>query len=197
MVNIAVLASGRGSNLQAIINAIESGKIKNGQIKIVISDREDAYALKRAKKHNIKAVFIDPKNFPNQQLFEKEILNYLKKEKIDLVLLAGFMRILSPEFVREYPNRIMNIHPSLLPAFGGKGFYGLKVHQAVLDAGVKYTGCTVHFVTEECDKGPIILQEVVKVKDNDTPETLARRVLRYEHKIYPAAVKLFCDKYGD
>ncbi len=187
---IGVLASGQGTNLQAIIDAIEAGKI-NGEIAGIISNVKDAFCLERAKKHNIPGVFIDHKAFPDRESFDKAVAEELDKRGVTLVILAGFMRILSVWFVNHYPNRIMNIHPALLPAF--KGLYGAHVHEAVVVSGVKYSGCTVHFVTEDVDGGPIILQAAVPVLDDDTPELLAARVLEQEHRIYPLAVKLFSE----
>jgi phosphoribosylglycinamide formyltransferase-1 len=185
---IAVLASGRGSNLQAIIDAIESGKIKGVKIEVVISDNPKAYALIRAKKHNLEALCIPPKGFSTREDYDREIIKELKKRKVKLVVLAGFMRLLSPYFVREYRNRIMNIHPALLPAFPG-----LHAQRKALEYGVKIAGCTVHFVDEGCDTGPVILQEAVPVKDDDTEETLSNRILAKEHQIYPKAISLFAE----
>jgi phosphoribosylglycinamide formyltransferase-1 len=184
---IAVLVSGRGSNLQAIIDAIESGKV-SATIAIVISDKKDAYALVRAQKHGIKTLFIDPKEFKTREDYDKRIVEHLQKEDVELVALAGFMRILSPYFVNAYKNRIMNIHPALLPSF--PGLHGQK--QAV-DYGVKVSGATVHFVDEGCDTGPIILQVPVRVEDDDTEETLSARILEQEHKIYPLAIQLYAE----
>ena len=183
MLNIGVLISGGGSNLQAIIDDCESKKI-NGNIKVVISNREDAFGLERAKKHNIRAVF--EKN-------EDEVIKILKEENIDLVVLAGYLKIISPKFVSEFENKIMNIHPALIPSFCGDGFYGEKVHQAVIDYGAKVSGATVHFVNEKADAGPIIMQDTVKVMDDDDAKTLAKRVLEVEHTILPRCVKLFCE----
>ncbi len=193
MTNIAVFASGHGTNFQAIIDAIESGYIKNARIALCLVDRKEAGALNRAWKHGIPTAVVERNAFASKKDFENAIANETNKASVDLILLAGFMRILSPEFVSQYPNKIMNIHPALLPSFGGKGLYGPKVHQAVLDYGTKITGCTVHFVDEECDHGPIIIQAPVPVQDDDTPETLAKRVLEQEHKIYPEAVRLYCE----
>jgi phosphoribosylglycinamide formyltransferase-1 len=187
---IGVLVSGRGTNLQAIIDACEKGEIP-AEVVLVISNKKDAYALERAKRHNIPALFISHKAFPNREEFEKALIAELDKREVDLVCLAGFMRILSPYFVNHYRGRIMNIHPALLPAF--KGLYGEKVHEAVLASGAKFSGCSVHFVTEDVDSGPIILQRVVEVKDDDTVETLAERVLKEEHQAYKEAIKLFCE----
>ena len=191
-IRIAVLASGRGTNLQAIIDATESGYIP-GRVIVVISDKRDAYALERARKHGIEALFLDPSSCNSRDEYDKLLGDEIEKRGADLICLAGFMRILSHSFVSRFRNRIMNIHPALLPSFGGVGMYGERVHKAVLDYGVKITGCTVHFVTEEVDGGPIILQEAVPVLDDDTPETLAGRVLEHEHRIYPEAIKLFAE----
>ncbi len=187
MTNIAVLVSGRGSNLQAIIDSIVSGYLK-ARISVVISDVEDAYALMRAKKHGIDAVFVNPENFASKESYEKEILKVLKKYDSEVVLLAGYMRILGKTLLLSYRNRILNIHPALLPAF-----MGLHAQKQAFDHGVKVAGCTVHFVNETLDGGPIILQRCVEVKEDDTPETLADRILEQEHKIYPEAVKLFVE----
>jgi len=179
---LGVLVSGRGSNLQAIIDAIERGEI-DAEIKIVISDREDAYALKRAEKHNIEHMFIDPKNYKTREEYDKRLVEELKKRDVELVCLAGFMRLLSPYFISQYKNKIMNIHPALLPSFPG-----LNAQKQALEYGVKFSGCTVHFVDEGCDTGPIIIQAVVPVFDNDTVETLSERILKEEHRIYPKAI---------
>ena len=185
-VRIAVLASGGGTNLQTLIDAAEKGEI-NGEITAVISDRENAYALERARKHGIKAIYINRK-----QLAEKLIIE-LQKLDIELVVLAGFLSILDRELVKAYEGRIINIHPSLIPSFCGKGFYGERVHKAALEYGVKVSGATVHFVDEGTDSGPIIFQEAVPVYFEDTSETLAARVLQVEHRLLPAAVGLFCE----
>lgn len=187
MTNIAVLVSGRGSNLQAIIDSIESGYL-NARIAVVISDVGDAYALTRAKKHGIEAVFVNPKKFASKELYEKEILGVLKTHDAKLVLLAGHMRILGKTLLEAYKNRILNIHPALLPAFSG-----LHAQKQAFDHGVKVAGCTVHFVDESLDGGQIVLQRCVEVKEDDTEETLADRILEQEHKIYPEAVKLFVE----
>ncbi|MEA2087390.1 MAG: phosphoribosylglycinamide formyltransferase [Candidatus Caldatribacteriota bacterium] len=185
MINIGVLASGRGTNLQAIIEAIKEGKIE-GRISIVISDNPDAYALKRAKQHNIDTQYINFKEFKDREDYDKEIIKILEEKKIDLVVLAGYMRILSPYFIKMYKNKIMNIHPALLPSFPG-----LHAQRQAIEYGVKISGCTVHFVEEGVDSGPIILQKAVEVKDDDTEESLAERILKEEHKIYPQAIQLF------
>ncbi|MEO0131407.1 MAG: phosphoribosylglycinamide formyltransferase [candidate division WOR-3 bacterium] len=187
---LGVLVSGRGSNLQAIIDAIERNELP-AQIAVVISNRPDAYALERAKKHNIPAIVIDHKCFASREEFEARLIEELNRYGVDLVCLAGFMRILSPYFVNHYKNRILNIHPALLPV--AKGLYGEQVHKAVLESGAKFSGCTVHFVTEDVDGGPIIIQRVVPVKDDDTIETLAERVLAEEHRAYPEAIRLFAE----
>lgn len=179
---IAVFVSGGGTNLQSLIDACEAGEI-NGNIELVVSNIEDAYGLTRARNHNIEAVF------------EKDngrILKLLKEKDIDLIVLAGYLKIISQDMVREYENKIINIHPSLIPSFCGMGYYGKKVHQAVIDRGVKISGATVHFVDETADTGPIIMQRAVEVKDNDDKDTLAARVLVEEHKILKESVRLFC-----
>ncbi len=168
MLLVGVLASGRGTDLQSIIDACEKEKFAN--VVVVISDRENAYALERAKKHSIPAYYISYKNKTREE-HEKEIIAILEKYKVELVVLAGYLRMLTSYFVNYYKNRIINIHPALLPFFGGKNMYGLKVHKAVLESGMKVSGCTVHFVTEAIDNGPIILQKAVPVFDDDTPET--------------------------
>ncbi len=185
-VRIAVLVSGGGTNLQTLIDAAEKGDI-NGEIAAVISDNENAYALERARKHGIKAIYINRK-----QLAEKLIIE-LQKLDIELVVLAGFLSILDRKLVKAYEGRIINIHPSLIPSFCGKGFYGERVHKAALEYGVKVSGATVHFVDEGTDSGPIIFQEAVPVYFEDTSETLAARVLQVEHRLLPAAVGLFCE----
>ena len=192
IVNIAVLVSGGGTNLQALINAQKSGMITSGEIKLVVSSNKNAYALKRAEDACIKTAVCERKGF-SQKEFEESILNALEKEKIEVIVLAGFMSILSAEFVKRYPNRIINVHPSLIPSFCGEGFYGLKVHKAALDYGVKVTGATVHFVNEIPDGGRIIMQRAVEIKENDTPEALQKRVMENaEWIILPAAAEKVC-----
>ncbi|WP_406656100.1 phosphoribosylglycinamide formyltransferase [Methanolobus sp. ZRKC2] len=186
--NIAVLVSGRGSNLQSVIDNIENGYIQNAAIKVVISDVEDTYALERARNHGISAIFIDPSSFRNKLAFEQEILRTLEEYEIGLVLLAGYMRIVGREIISAYANRIINIHPALLPSF--KGLHG---QQQAFDYGVKISGCTVHFVDEGMDTGPIILQKCVPVLEGDTADSLSARILEQEHKILPEAVKLFVE----
>lgn len=189
-VRIAVLASGGGTNLQALFDAEDNGILKSGSIELVISDKPDAYALKRAEKRGVKSVPIERKAFPSAAEFEAEIINTLKANDIELIILAGFMRILSPEFTRTFENRIINVHPSLIPSFCGKGYYGLKVHEAALDYGVKITGATVHFVNEIPDGGKIIKQKAVAVLEDDTPESLQKRVMQQaEWIILPEAAE--------
>lgn len=189
MKKIAVLVSGGGTNLAALIKAEKSGVIKSGKISLVISSNPEAYALERAKKANIKTFTADRKTLGKE--FEKKIIEKLTEESIDLVVLAGFMSILSKEFIRLFEGRIINVHPSLIPSFCGKGCYGLKVHEMALSYGVKVTGATVHFVNEVPDGGKIIMQKAVKILDGDTPETLQKRVMRLaEHKILPEAAEL-------
>lgn len=185
MTKLAVLCSGRGSDLQSIIDAIQRGELQ-AEISIVITDKPNVPALTRAENAGIKNICVDRKKFSTRAEFEEEILKNLSE--IDLVVLAGFMRILSPDFVKKFSGRLMNIHPSLLPAFPGA-----HAHRDVLNYGVKISGCTVHFVDEGTDSGPIILQKAVEVKDDDTEETLAARVLEKEHEIYPQAIKLFVE----
>lgn len=187
MLKIGVLVSGRGSNLQAIIDAIESGKLK-AQVAVVISNVPGVAALDRAKKHGIKAVAVNDKDFQDKSSYEKEIIKQLEDNKAELVCLAGYMKLISPELVRHFKGRMMNIHPALLPAFPG-----LHVQRKALEHGVKYSGATVHFVDEGCDTGPIIIQAVVPVLDDDTEETLSARILEQEHKIYPEAIRLFSE----
>jgi phosphoribosylglycinamide formyltransferase-1 len=185
MIKIAVLVSGRGTNLQAIIDAIKKGRI-DGEIKIVISDNPKAYALQRAKKNKITTQVVPYKKFRNKEEYEQEILRHLDDYKIDLIVLAGYMRILSPEFIKKYRYRIINIHPALLPAFPG-----LHAQRQALEYGVKVSGCTVHFIDEGTDTGPIILQKAVPVKQFDDEESLAKRILKYEHQLLPRAIQLF------
>lgn len=189
--NVGVLVSGGGTNLQAIIDAVESGEIP-ARISVVISNVEGAYALERAKKHGIPGLCIPHKGKAREE-HEKEIIDALERHKAELVVLAGYLRMLTPQIIRHYPNRILNIHPALLPSFGGPGMHGLNVHKAVIDYGCKVSGCTVHLVDEGIDTGPIIVQRCVPVMEDDTPETLAKRVLSEEHKAYVTAVKLFAE----
>ncbi|MBA7537940.1 Phosphoribosylglycinamide formyltransferase [subsurface metagenome] len=186
MINIGVLASGRGTNLQAIIEAVEEGKIE-GRISIVISDNQDVFALKRAEQHNIETQYINFRKFKDREDYDKEIIKFLKEKKIDLVVLAGYMRILTQYFINAYKDKIINIHPALLPSFSG-----LHAQRQAVECGAKVSGCTVHFVDEGVDSGPIILQKAVEIKDDDTEESLAERILKEEHQIYPRAIQLFC-----
>lgn len=194
MKNIVVLVSGGGTNLQALIDAQERGEIKNGKITCVIASKPDAYALERAKKHNIKTRVLVRKDYADSVEYSKDILKAIQEENADLVVYAGFMIILDELVVKAMPYKMMNVHPALIPSFCGKGYYGLHVHEEALKKGVKLTGATVHFVTEVCDGGPIILQKAVEVHDDDTPETLQKRVMQEaEWKILPQAVSLFCE----
>lgn len=187
MLKIGILASGRGSNLQAIIDAVEAGKI-SATITIVISDNSDAFCLVRAQRHGITSIFLDPKESMTREEYDRRIVEHLEKEGVELVVLAGFMRILSPYFIKAYKHRIINIHPALLPSFPG-----LHGQRQAVDYGVKVSGATVHFVDEGCDTGPIILQVAVPVEDDDTEETLSARILKEEHKIYPQAIQLYAE----
>jgi len=187
MLKIGVLVSGRGSNLQAIIDAIEAKKIK-AEIAVVISNIPGVAALDRAKKHGIKAVAVNDKEFKDKSSYEKDIIAELEKNNVGLVCLAGYMKLISPEFVRHFKGKMMNIHPALLPAFPG-----LHVQRTALEHGVKISGCTVHFVDEGCDTGPIIIQAAVPVLDDDTQESLSARILEQEHRIYPEAIRLFSE----
>lgn len=194
MLKIAVLVSGGGTNLQALIDAQSSGKIKNGAISLVVSSSEKAYALERAAKAGIPSEVLRRKAFATQREYDGALLSLLERHHIELVVLAGFLTIISENVVSRFPNRIMNVHPSLIPSFCGEGYYGLRVHEEALKRGVKVTGATVHFVNEICDGGPIILQKAVEVQPGDTPQTLQRRVMeRAEWELLPRAVSLFCE----
>lgn len=193
MKNIAVLVSGGGTNLQALIDAQNDGIIKSGKITCVISSNPGAYALERARNNNIDTAVIRRKDFETFLEYDFALTQLLKSKGADLVVLAGFMTILGHQVISEFENRMINIHPALIPSFCGEGYYGLKVHKAVLEKGVKLSGATTHFVTEECDAGPIIMQRAVEVKNDDTPETLQRRIMEnVEWKILPLSVELFC-----
>lgn len=183
MLNIGVLISGGGTNLQAIIDETKSGGI-NGTVKLVISNKEDAYGLERARLSKIKAVY---------ETDEDKIIELLKENNIDLIVLEGYLKIITPKFVDEFRNKIINIHPSLIPSFCGKGYYGEKVHQGVIDYGAKVTGATVHFVDEGADTGAIIMQEAVNVEQGDDAKSLAKRVLEVEHRILKESIRLFCE----
>jgi phosphoribosylglycinamide formyltransferase-1 len=186
--NLGVLASHGGSNLQAIIDNINSGKL-SAKVTVVISNNSKAYALERARKHNIPAIHLSNKHFPNDEDLDLAIVKVLKKYKVDLVIFAGYMKKRGPKFLQAFPNRVLNIHPALLPKFGGKGMYGMKVHEEVLASGEKESGATVHLVDEYYDHGRILGQRKVPVLPNDTPETLAQRVLKEEHKLYSEVIQ--------
>ena len=190
MLRIAVLVSGGGTNLQAVIDGVEGGSIRGAEVVRVISSNPNAYALERARKHNIEAMVIGKSNYPDSRERTRAIIAALDEAKTDLVILAGYMSILEPELIEAYRGRIINIHPSLIPKFCGEGFYGKRVHEAVLAAGEQESGATVHYVDEGVDTGPVIVQEKVPVLDGDTAETLAARVLETEHKILRKAVEI-------
>ena len=194
MLKIAVCVSGGGTNLQAIIDAIDNGTITNTEIKVVISNNQNAYALERAKNHNIEGICISPKDYETREEFNKAFIEKLDSYEVDLVVLAGFLVVIPPEMIAKYRNRIINIHPSLIPAFCGTGYYGLKVHEAALERGVKVTGATVHFVDEGTDTGPILLQKAVHIDNGNTPEVLQRRVMEQaEWIILPMAIDLIAN----
>ena len=194
MKRIAVLVSGGGTNLQALIDAQSRGEIKNGAIVAVISSSPDAYALERAKRARIPGYVVARRDYTDNQALSLALLDKLRSLEVDLVVLAGFLYVLTEEFVSAYPNAIINVHPALIPAFCGEGFYGLHVHEKALAYGVKVSGATVHFVSEECDGGPIILQKAVEVQEGDTPQRLQRRIMEEaEWKLLPRAVSLFCE----
>ena len=193
MLNIAVMVSGGGTNLQALIDYKKSGGIKNGRIALVVSSKPDVYAIKRAEAGGIPVAVVRKKDYPSG-VFDDAVQKILQEHNIDLIVLAGFLHIFGEDFIKNYPNRIINVHPSLIPSFCGKGFYGLKVHEAALEYGVKLTGATVHFVNEICDGGEILLQKAVEVLDGDTPETLQKRVMEQaEQVLLPKAVEMICD----
>jgi phosphoribosylglycinamide formyltransferase-1 len=194
MLRLGVLVSGGGTNLQAIIDKIECGYLAGCGIVTVVSSRQDAYALERAAKHGIPSAFISRKSFAAPEDYDKAMLEHFRSHNVDLVVLAGFLSMLGPSFIETYRNRIINIHPSLIPSFCGKGFYGITPHKAALDYGVKVTGATVHFVDYEYDSGPIILQKAVEVLDDDTPESLQARVMKEaEWVLLPKAIKLYSE----
>ena len=194
MLNVVVLVSGGGTNLQAIIDAVESGTITNTNISCVISNNKNAFALERAKKHGIKSLCISPKEYASRDEFNEKFVEAVEELNPDLIVLAGFLVVIPPVMIEKYRNRIINIHPSLIPSFCGTGFYGLKVHEAALARGVKVVGATVHFVDEGTDTGPIILQKAVEVQQGDTPEVLQRRVMEQaEWKILPQAINLIAN----
>lgn|SRR5574341_621266 len=191
--NLAVLASGSGTNLQAIIDSIKKKKLK-AKIKIVISNNSDAYALVRARRNKIKTLHLSHKQFTTSEEFDRRLISVLKKEKADLVVLAGYMKKLSPKVVRTFRNKIINIHPGPLAQFGGAGMYGIHVHEAVIKSGAKVTAVTVHLVDEKYDHGPILFQKEIPVMENDTPESLQKRVLKFEHQVYPYVIGLLAQK---
>ena len=194
MLRVLVCVSGGGTNLQAIIDGVEAGTITNTEIVGVISNNKNAFALERAKKHGISAECISPKDYKSRDIFNKQFLERVNAYKPDLIVLAGFLVVIPPEMIAEYRNRMINIHPSLIPAFCGTGYYGLKVHEAALKRGVKVVGATVHFVDEGTDTGPIILQKAVEVQNGDTPEILQKRVMEQaEWKIMPEAIDLIAN----
>ena len=193
MLNIAVLVSGGGTNLQALIDAEKAGKIENGRISVVVASKPGVYALERARNAGIEGVVLARKDFESVDDYSAALEKLLKEKKTDLIVLAGFMTITNAAFTKAFENRIINVHPALIPSFCGKGFYGLHVHEAALARGVKVSGATVHFVNEVCDGGPIILQKAVPVEPGDTPETLQRRIMEQaEWQLLPEAVSLFC-----
>lgn len=194
MLKVAVLVSGGGTNLQAILDAIDNGTITNAKVEVVISNNKNAYALERAKNHGIEALCISPKDYETRDAFNAAFLEKLDSYKLDLIVLAGFLVVIPKQMIEKYRNRIINIHPSLIPSFCGTGYYGLKVHEGVLSRGVKVTGATVHFVDEGTDTGPIILQKAVEVEQDDTPEILQRRVMEQaEWIIMPKAIDLIAN----
>ena len=191
MMNISVLVSGGGTNLQAIINAVEHGEISDVKIVSVVSNNPGAYALERAAAHGLDGVCISPKDYADREQYAKALLAHLKETETDLVVLAGFLVVIPPMIVEAFPNRIINIHPSLIPSFCGTGYYGLKVHEEALRRGVKVTGATVHFVDSGTDTGPIILQKAVEIRDDDTPQSLQLRVMQHaEWRLLPEAIDL-------
>ena len=193
MTKIAVLVSGGGTNLQALIDAEKSGTLEGGKISLVLASKPGVYALQRASDNGIPSKVLPRKAFETIADYSKALVDTLREENIDLVVLAGFLTIIDEQVYEAYPNRIINVHPALIPSFCGKGYYGLKVHEAALEKGVKISGATVHIVTPECDAGPIILQKAVEVKPDDTPEALQQRIMEEaEWKILPEAVRLFC-----
>ena len=194
VLRLAVLVSGGGTNLQAIIDSIEDGTVTNAKIVVVISNNKNAYALERAAKHGIEALSISPKDYEDREMFHQALLATLEERNIDLIVLAGYLVVIPEQMIRKYRNRIINVHPSLIPSFCGTGYYGLKVHEAVLARGVKVAGATVHFVDEGTDTGPIILQKAVAVEPGDTPEVLQHRVMEQaEWKLLPAAIDMIAN----
>ncbi|MDD3926286.1 MAG: phosphoribosylglycinamide formyltransferase [bacterium] len=192
LIRMGVLVSGSGTILQSFIDAAAGNEL-GAEIAVVISNRPESYALERARLNGIPAVLVDNRDYPDRADFERRMIEELDARGVDFVFMAGFLRVLTPLFVERYRDRLINAHPALLPAFGGDGFYGSKVHKAVLESGVKFSGCTAHFVTAETDAGPIIAQSTVEVTDDDTPESLGARVLKAEHALYPEVVRLFAE----
>ena len=194
MTKIAVFVSGGGTNLQALIDAQTRGELGNGKITLVIASKPGVYALERAKNHGIEGRVLARKDYDSIAAYSKALADTMEQEGIDLVVLAGFLTIIDEQVYQKFPNRILNVHPALIPSFCGKGYYGLHVHEAALEKGVRVSGATVHIVTPECDAGPIVLQKAVEVLEDDTPETLQKRIMENaEWKILPEAVRLFCD----
>lgn len=194
MLRVGVLVSGGGTNLQAIIDRIEDGTIRDVEIVTVVSNKPDVYALERGRKYGIEGVCLSPKGYGTRSAYSQTLVEHFEARKVELIIMAGFLVVLDETLIRAFPNRIMNIHPSLIPAFCGDGFYGLRVHQAVLERGSKITGATVHFVDAGTDTGPIILQKAVAVQDDDTAESLQRRVMEEaEWEIYPEAIRLYAE----
>ncbi len=191
--NIGVFASGRGSNFLAILQAIKQGRITNAEIALVISNKADAGALEIARSNNIPAAHLDQKQFTSEDEFTKALILILDEYCVNFIVLAGYLKKLSPAIIRRFRNRIVNIHPALLPAFGGKGMYGLRVHEAVIACGARISGASVHIVDEEYDHGPVVLQRTVEVAGDETPETLAQKVLNVEHGLYAEAIRLFAE----
>ncbi|HWP82393.1 MAG TPA: phosphoribosylglycinamide formyltransferase [Bacteroidota bacterium] len=190
--NVAVFASGRGSNFQAILQAIRQGQIP-AQVCVVVGDNPTAGAFELARNNAIPTIHLNPRQFPSAQAYSSRLIEALSHHNADVIALAGYLKRIPDEVVRRFRNKILNVHPALLPAFGGKGMYGIHVHETVIAAGVKVSGATVHLVNEEYDRGPILLQKAVEVQPDDTPETLAARVLKVEHEIYPLALKAFAE----
>ena len=194
LTKIAVLVSGGGTNLQALIDAEKRGELGNGKISLVIASKPNVYALERAKMNSIESVVLARSEYESIADYSKALADMMESKGIELVVLAGFLTIIDEQVYERFPNKILNVHPALIPSFCGKGFYGLRVHEAALEKGVKVSGATVHIVTPECDAGPIVLQKAVEVKEGDTPETLQKRIMEEaEWKILPQAVKLFCE----
>ncbi len=193
MLRIAVFASGKGSNLRAILDAIQEKRIRGAEVVAVLSNNSDAGALEIAREHGILAIHINRKMFATDDEFDRKLLSVLADAKTNFIVLAGYMKKINPAIVRQYRNRMLNIHPALLPAFGGSGMYGARVHEAVLASGAKYSGATVHIVDDAYDHGPIVLQQRVDIAPGDTPDTLAARIHEVEHKLYPEAIRLFAE----